>query len=200
MPLLWRESKEEMERLWEYNKQDIIAEEALSEALPDLNPFEQRLFCLDQTVNERGFQIDREAVDAALYLIDGEFSSLNAELSVITEGEVTKATQREAVKAWLEDNGLKLYDTRKETLDELLEADKDELPPWVLDSSANPLVFRVLEIVRTIGRSSTAKYLAMKNWADDEGRVRGGLLYHGASTGRWTGKGVQPHNFPKAGL
>lgn len=37
----------------------------------------------------------------------------------------------------------------------------------------------------------------MANWAGVDWRVRGGLLYHGASTGRWSGKGVQPHNFPK---
>lgn len=200
MPLLWRESKEEMERLWAYNRQDVLAEEALSEALPDLNDFEQRVYCVDQDVNERGFYVDLDGVEAALSLIDHEQRDLNGELADITKGAITKATQRQKVLAWLEDNGLTLDDTRKETLDELLDAEQDELPPWVLTEDANPKVFRVLEIVRTIGRSSTAKYLAMQNWAADDQRVRGGLLYHGASTGRWTGRGPQIHNLPKAGL
>src|ERR1035437_5841791 len=30
-----------------------------------------------------------------------------------------------------------------------------------------------------------------------DGRIRGGLVYHGATTGRRTGAGVQPHNFPR---
>ena len=31
--------------------------------------------------------------------------------------------------------------------------------------------------------------------ADD--RARGLILYHGASTGRWSGKLIQPQNFPR---
>jgi DNA polymerase len=64
-------------------------------------------------------------------------------------------------------------------------------------SQHDPKVRRALEIVRALGRSSTAKYKSMKDWMARNGRVYGGLLYHGASTGRWSGKGVQPHNFPK---
>lgn len=201
MPLLYREVKEEFYRLFDYNKQDVRAEEALSLALPDLNPFEQRLFAVDMAVNARGFRLDMDAVDVALTLIEAEQGGLNSELARITEGEVLKATQRDKVKEWLEANGLRIDNTRKETLDELLTGEFDELPPWVLSEKAHPDVRRVLEIVRTVGRSSTAKYVAMRDWADlSDNRVRGGLLYHGASTGRWTGKGVQPHNFPKGGL
>jgi len=48
-----------------------------------------------------------------------------------------------------------------------------------------------------LGKSSTAKYKAMKDSICPDNRVHGGLLYHGATTGRWSGSGVQPHNFPK---
>ena len=37
----------------------------------------------------------------------------------------------------------------------------------------------------------------MKHQICPDNRVHGGLLYHGAQTGRWSGAGVQPHNFPK---
>lgn len=60
---------------------------------------------------------------------------------------------------------------------------------------------RALEILQALGRSSTAKYEAMAHHMDPrDWRVRGGLLYHGASTGRWSGSGVQPHNFPKGAI
>lgn len=199
MPLLWPESVELMERLWAYNRQDVLAEERLSEELPDLNAFEQRLYTLDQVVNERGFNLDREAVGVALSLIDIELSSLNDELKVITGGEVEKATQRERMKDWLESQGLKLYDTTAETLDEILDQDpEEELPPWV--ARPEPHVRRAIEIMRTAGRSSTKKFVAMEDWMCPDDRVRGALLFHGATTGRWTGAGVQPHNFPKAAL
>lgn len=37
----------------------------------------------------------------------------------------------------------------------------------------------------------------MKNMACNDSRLRGLFMYHGASTGRWTGKGVQPQNLPR---
>ena len=37
----------------------------------------------------------------------------------------------------------------------------------------------------------------MKNRASRDGRVRGTLQYHGASTGRWAGRGIQVQNFPR---
>jgi DNA polymerase len=48
-----------------------------------------------------------------------------------------------------------------------------------------------------LGGVRTAKFETMRDWAGPDGRVRGGLLYHGATTGRWSGAGVQPQNFPK---
>ncbi len=93
---------------------------------------------------------------------------------------------------WFEEVGLKLYDTQKATLDETLETDGDSA-----FCDLTPEARRGLELVRALGRSSTAKYQAMADWMAPDGKVRGGLLYHGASTGRWAGKGVQPHNFVK---
>jgi DNA polymerase len=55
----------------------------------------------------------------------------------------------------------------------------------------------VLELRQDGGKSSVAKYLAMKQRACDDGRVRGNLMYHGASTGRWSGAGVQLQNLPR---
>lgn len=200
MPTLYLESRELFERLWRYNRQDVLAEERLSEELPDLSPAEQRVYELDQSMNERGFQLDREAVEAALELIDIECADLNAELRILTDGKVERATQRDRMKVWLESEGLKLYDTTKDTLDEILEKDYEdaELPPWVTKPSEKAM--RALELMRTLGRSSTKKYQAMQDWMCEDGRVRGSILYHGATTGRWTGSGIQPHNFPKGEL
>ena len=61
-------------------------------------------------------------------------------------------------------------------------------------------ILRALEIVKSVGRSSTAKYETMQDWVCPDNRVHGGLLYHGASTGRWTGAGVQPHNFVRGSV
>lgn len=202
MPLLWWEDLPSFQRLWQYCASDVLAEEALSEALDDLSPTETPNYILDQTINQRGFQLDMEAVEIALSLIASEASLLNRELSTLTEDAVTRATQRDRMKAWLKSQDVHLFDTKGATIDELIDSDNEtrlapegELPPWVV--ALPPAARRALEILRTLGRSSTAKYEKMRSWAAPDGRVRGGLLYHGATTGRWSGAGVQPHNFPK---
>lgn len=95
---------------------------------------------------------------------------------------------------WFASQGLTLFDTQKATLDGMLSPDSRDLAH--MSSTAR----RGLELVRTLGRSSTAKYQTMKLWACPDWRVRGGLLFHGASTGRWSGAGVQPHNFVRGNI
>ena len=186
--LLWWETPELFEKLWAYCRQDILTEEAVSAAIPDLSPEEQAIYTLDQTINERGFQLDTKAVSTAQSLIAAETTVLNGELSVLTGGQVKKATQRAQMIKWLRAEGLDMPDTQKETIDGLLTTRPQDLSVHAR---------RGLELMRALGRSSTAKYGAMAAHMDASGRVMGGLLYHGASTGRWSGSGVQPHNFPK---
>ncbi|GAC1585144.1 MAG: hypothetical protein NVS3B5_19600 [Sphingomicrobium sp.] len=54
-----------------------------------------------------------------------------------------------------------------------------------------------MERCRAAAKASTAKYQAIINSVCKDGRVRGSLRYHGASTGRWAGSGMQPQNFPR---
>lgn len=187
---LWHESRELLEEVWAYCRVDVLAEEAVSQALPDLSPHETRVFLADLAINARGFQLDLNAVTAAQILTRRETQRLNAELTQLTDRAVTKATQRTQMLEWFAYQELDLPDTQAATIDGLLAS------PRVL----KPVVRRALEVVRAVGRSSTAKYGAMAAWMGDDARIRGGLQYHGASTGRWSGKGVQPHNFPRGVL
>ena len=183
---LYHESKELLTQLFAYCRQDVLAEEGVSDAIPDLSEDETEIYMLDQIINERGFPLDMDAVAAALELINSETGRLNAELKKLTGGSPDKGTQRKKMHNWFLDQWCIIDDTKAGTVDEALK--RDDL---------NPKVRRGLELLQFLSRSSTAKYEAMRNWACVDGRVRGGLLYHGASTGRWSGAGVQPHNFPR---
>src|SRR5262249_13870242 len=56
----------------------------------------------------------------------------------------------------------------------------------------------VLTIRQETAKSSTAKLNVMLRAVNRDGRVRGLLQYYGArQTGRWAGRLLQPHNFPK---
>ena len=189
--LLWHDTPELRKALYAYCRQDVLAEAALSGALPDLSPSETSIYLLDQRINGRGFQLDRNAVQRALSLIEREQARCNKDLVRLTGGSPDKATKRALMLQWFQHNGLpQMPNTRKETVDGYLAS--DTIPAKARQG---------LVLLRTLGRSSTAKYEAMAHWADpDDSRVRGGLVYHGASTGRWTGAGVQPQNFPKGKL
>src|SRR3990167_405130 len=195
IPILWHESKELFEQLWVYCRQDVIAEKAVSNRLVDLDDNETRMFLMDAAVNERGFQLDVGGVDAALAVVEAECIDLTIELQKITQGAVERATQRDRMKVWFEEQGLHLENTQKETIDQILDGHSLMHGTW-----PDGPVRRALELVKTLGRSSTSKYVKMKDWVCPDGRVRGGLLYHGASTGRWSGQGVQPHNFVKGSI
>jgi DNA polymerase len=186
LPTLWHESADIFARVWAYCRMDVLAEECVSSALPDLNEQETELYLLDQAINERGFQLDEDAVSAALHIIDIEATRLNDELNIITLGAVERGTQRARLTNWLASKGLVLENTQAKTIADVLENDAEFLDPDAL---------MALEILQDIGRSSTGKYERMRTWKCPDGRVRGGLLYHGAATGRWSGSGVQPHNF-----
>jgi len=221
MPLFWQESKAEYERLFEYCRQDVRAEECCSDYLPDLSPLETEIFLADQRINERGVYIDMGAVDAALNIVSRMTGGMTKELPALTcplmescidggmslkdalvevarvydepddppPGAVLKATQRAKVLSWINQRGVPLLDTQGTTVDEVLK--REDMPQDA---------YRVLTILRAVNRTSTAKYVSMRDRVSWDSRVRGSLIYHGASTGRWTGSGIQPHNLPRGSI
>lgn len=194
MPMLWHESVDMFFQLFDYCRVDVLAEEGVSDRLPDLSSFETQIYLLDQAANERGFGLDREGIEAALAVIDEECTDLNQELFTLTGGMVEKATQRKKMLGWLESEGLLLDDTKADTIDDILETSDT----WLQPPSENAV--RGLELMRTLGRSSTAKFVKARDWICPDDRLHGGLLYHGAGTGRWAGQGIQPQNFPRGGI
>jgi DNA polymerase len=93
-------------------------------------------------------------------------------------------TQRDKLLQWLREHGEDLTDLRKETIQKALD-------------SAEPDLRRVMEVRLEVATSSLKKLTAIEAGVDAEGRARGTLVYHGAATGRWTGRRLQPHNFPR---
>lgn len=186
LPLLYFEDEATLDRLCAYCQQDVLTEEAVSDQLDDLNETETAVYLLDQAMNERGFALDERAIRTALSLIATETTRLNGELAKVTNGYVHKATERKNLMTWLESVNFPLPNTQKLTIDEALTTRK-----------APAQAKRAIEILQELGKSSTAKYERMRDWRCVDGRAHGGLLYHGASTGRWAGAGIQPQNFPK---
>lgn len=184
-------NRSELERMYEYCRDDIRAEHALSESLPDLSDHEYKVWLADLRANWRGVAIDRDLVLAAIDLDSQVKAELNKELEYITL--IERGTARGQILDWLQKEGLAINDTTAGTLDWwMARADFTELKPDVQ---------RVIEIARNINRTSITKYKRILACMDPrDNRVRDLVMYHGAATGRWSGKGIQVQNFPRGVL
>lgn len=172
--------------LYTYCKIDTRAEELLDQTLPDLIPSEQEIWFLNQKLNWRGLRVDVPTIEKITGIMDIENKKKVKELDKLTMGLVTKPGARKSILEFLALDGIELPDIRAKTV-------KDSLEGFALTEDAR----RLLEIRKALSMTSTKKYYAFQNRANSDGRIRDILLYHGASTGRDTGSGIQPHNFPR---
>ena len=185
----WFEDLDKLQQLWRYCGQDVVTERAISNALLPLHPDEQRLWQADCRMNERGFFLDVFFAKMALALVAEERTKLNGEMFELTGGQVERGTQRMRIMDWSESKGVVLPNTQADTITKLL-ANED---PFAVPHD----VEKVLSIMQVVNMTSVAKFKAALAGVCDDGRVRDTQLFHGANTGRWSGKGMQPHNFPR---
>lgn len=183
--IIWWEDAAKFEIVRAYNLQDVRTEMACGARLRRLSDDEQALWLLDQKINARGIQIDAGAIDAAIELVTAEKARLDQAMRDITGNVVAGCTDVAQLTAWLRYRGVSLPGVAKADVTALLDG---ELP----DDCRIALKLR-----QEAAKSSTAKLVAMRDRAGADGRMRGLFQYHGAATGRWAGRGPQPHNFPR---
>jgi DNA polymerase bacteriophage-type len=180
-------SEADMRELKKYCAQDIAVERELDEVLAPLSDIERKVWLLDQQINWRGIEIDKEAVTRAIALTEEHSKLLTEELVRITAGEIDTGSQVKRIREWLKSEwDIDVPDITKETVTKLL-----------ADPATPPVARRVIAIRMQLARSSVSKYLAMRDSLQDDTRIRDTLQYHAAATGRWGGKGVQFQNLPR---
>lgn len=187
-PSIWDDSPSKHARLHVYCKRDVESEIAISSSIPPLEGSELKTWQLDQTINLRGIHIDVEGAGAARDIIKSAQQMLDSKLADLTKGEVTSARRTAQLLKWLHKRGSDIPDLRAKTVEKYLE------------SEGGKDILEALEIRRSSSKSSTAKLDSMLSRVDEDSRVRGNLVYHGASTGRWAGTGIQIQNFPRGNL
>lgn len=181
----WWDDPELVARLAEYCRQDVATERAIVARLRRLTPMERELYLLDQRINDRGLLVDVPLVKAAQAIAQEGARRANAVLSEATQGLVTRVTQTAKLKDWLASRGVVTASTDKASIKALLEQE------------VTPEVRAALVARQEAGLSSVAKLEGMLEARCADDRVRGLLLFHGATTGRWSGRVVQPQNFPR---
>lgn len=186
-PSIWCDNPEDFKTLYKYCEQDVIVESAIDNAIPELNSFEREIWKLDQRINSRGIKIDVETLDIAIRFVDTFKNKLNDELCYLTGGLVSKASEVKRLTEYLHDF------VDKKDLPSLNAASINEY----LANCTDPKIKRILEIRQQAGKSSTSKLEKIKMCICPDNKVRDILVYHGASTGRWAGAGIQVQNFPR---
>lgn len=182
----WWNTKDKVEALVAYCRQDVRTELSVAEVLNEMPDSERRLYQLDQRINDRGVALDVDLVHRVKALAANASTEIDAEIQRLTKGQVKAATNGMDLVAWLNSHGIATKSVDKQTVARLLTSDK-----------LHPVIREVLTLRQNGAKSSTAKYDAMLHAVNGDGRMRGLLVYHGAATGRWSGKLVQPQNFPR---
>jgi len=179
-----------------YCKHDVKMEQSLSDYLGDLPDREIPVFQLDQTINRRGIYLDQEGIDAATNIVTHVSAKLTKQFKKITG---FNPGQHEKVKGWFAEQGLVLENMQKDYLQGLLDGDGDEGLDYLGKPSVLPqgIVREAIELRLNVNKASTKKLDAMSRQRGLDGRAHYQTVYHGASTGRWTGKGIQVLNMNK---
>lgn len=184
LPVKYREKAADFYR---YNIRDIEAEAEVSDIVPDLNPEELTTWQHTFLMNLRGIQIDKEAVDAAIIILEQVYTRYEVELNTLTDGAVPDANKTTQLKDWIAKQGYFMPSFDKLAVQDLLESDPE------------PPVKRALEIRQLTSSAGVKKLYAMQRQMCRVGRVHDLFFYHGARTGRDTGADVQPQNLVKKG-
>lgn len=179
---------ERWELFKQYNIRDVEVEQAVLAKVRRLAPaaFDDRLYVVDQLINDRGVLLDQELAANAMRYDDDYKAALNEEAKQITGCDNPNSPAQ--LKDYLRKRaGITATTLNKSSLDEL-----ERLCAY------NPAALRVLAIRREMGKTSNKKYAAMLNCVCSDGRVRGLLQFCGAArTGRWAGRLVQIQNLPQ---
>jgi len=219
--VIWCEEEIEHRRNWAYCGQDVITERTLSnwcdeQTAPDppMTDRELDFWFMDFRMNVRGIKLDKEAAQGAIGLCSQEVERLEAEMQEITGGQVLGGSKRIPFRKWANEQlvqiGAKpipntkadtlsfaLYGVPTKAAEEAKAARKDEMEAqWLGFGDKGAQVKRAFEICLEVNRSSVAKFKRMIGSVCPDGRLHDIMLYNGADrTGRWSGQGVQPHNF-----
>lgn len=143
---------------------------------------ELELMQVDAVINRRGFLFDAELAEKII-----SFDAMNRQETLDNlpvTGEVLRSTVQLA--AWLAEYDVQLPNFQRGTITEYLQ-----------DNTLPVIVQEVL-----LGRIGATKITSAKvsraiGLQGKDGRIRNGLMYHAAHTGRWGGRGFQPHNLPR---
>lgn len=182
----------EWQEFIDYGVQDTAALREVFKRLPLHNYQGEHydLWVADMEINERGFYIDQDLCRAAVSIKEFMEAQNSAEIAELTDGIITKGTQRARIMNYIVgEQGFLMLNLTSDTIKQTLK-----------NKNLDAITRRLLELRRDSAMTSLAKYERALEKVGSDGRMRHTLQFSGADrTGRWAGRGFQPHNMPRPG-
>lgn len=178
---------EKWETFKAYCIQDVEVERDIRKLLDRYSTLEseQRLWELDQHINDRGVGLDLDFVRKAMECDEGYSIRLREAARELTG--LSNPNSAAQLKKWLSERvGYEVKNLTKDDVPKLIKEAKDET------------VKEVLELRQLMAKTSIKKYETMQNAYCRDTRAHGLLQFYGANrTGRWAGRLVQVQNLPQ---
>ena len=144
---------------------------------------EQKLYCMDQRINDRGIMVDQELIGHAVACDLLYKETVTKKAYEISGLENPNSVSQ--LKVWLNEKGIEVDSLAKAAVEELVENTQGD-------------VAEMMKLRLAMSKTSVKKYEAMERSVCPDGRVHGLLQFYGANrTGRWAGRLVQIHNLPQ---
>lgn len=144
---------------------------------------EQKLYCMDQRINDRGIMVDQELIGHAVACDLLYKETVTKKAYEISGLENPNSVSQ--LKDWMNEKGIEVDSLAKAAVEELVENTQGD-------------VAEMMKLRLAMSKTSVKKYEAMERSVCPDGRVHGLLQFYGANrTGRWAGRLVQIHNLPQ---
>jgi DNA polymerase len=169
----------------DYCKRDVEVERAIRGKIAKypISESEQKLYILDQQINDRGVLVDMELVKNAIKCDKLQKDENFSKAQILTGLKNPNSVAQ--LKKWLLDNGVQVPSLTKKAVTDLAKDSDGE-------------VEMLLNLRLQLAKTSIKKYEAIERAICSDVRVRGLLQFYGANrTGRWAGRLVQVHNLPQ---
>lgn len=172
----------------DYNVQDVVAERAIKDKLTRYEiPSEEWIaYEIDQRINDHGMPVNYRFVTNAEILADRRKHELTEMLRRLTG--LRNPNSNLQILPWLRARGYPFSDLQKNTVKKVVSENRET-------NVLHPDAVEALRLRAHASRTSVKKYPAIKRRLAADDRLRHCFQFAGAArTGRWSGRGPQPHN------
>ncbi len=193
------------DKLIAYNIADVRELERIAGAVLHDTAGEARVMAVSSDINERGIMVDLPFTRKLRDCWDHCRNESIDEIKDITGGALDKDSigSVKKVKDYLSSLGFRASSLNAQTVNQIIndpEGFLDQNPECYYGDSEDDEFKQALALLalrQNAVRATVGKLDRIFKVVDPDSCVRNVLQYHGAGPGRYTGRDIQPHNFPR---